>query len=79
MCGRFSWSNFLYQRVVEAEIFEENFQSFIFAKNTWELRDMAEKLWEANQTSLWQSAHQKTLDKLQAIALEAEGIIESNT
>ncbi|GGA57635.1 hypothetical protein CYANOKiyG1_78760 [Okeania sp. KiyG1] len=38
---------------------------------------MAERLLEANQRSLWQSANQKTLDKLQAIALEAEGIIEN--
>ncbi|WP_363268320.1 hypothetical protein [Okeania sp. SIO2B3] len=37
---------------------------------------MAEKLLEVNQLSLWQSANQKMLEKFQAIALEAEGIIE---
>ncbi|WP_287284215.1 MULTISPECIES: cobaltochelatase subunit CobN [unclassified Okeania] len=47
------------------------------SKNSWALRDMAEKLLEVNQRGLWQSANQKTLDKLQAIALEAEGIIEN--
>ncbi len=70
---------FLYQIVAEGEIFEENLQSFIQAKNPWALRDMAEILLEANQRVLWQSANQTTLDKLQAIALEAEGIIEANT
>ncbi|WP_143437411.1 hypothetical protein [Hydrocoleum sp. CS-953] len=40
---------------------------------------MAERLLEANQRNLWQSANQKTLEKLRAIALEAEGIIEANT
>ncbi|MDE5073585.1 MAG: cobaltochelatase subunit CobN, partial [Trichodesmium sp. St5_bin8] len=58
--------------------FDENVQSFIKAKNPWALRDMAERLLEANQRGLWQLANQKTLDKLRAIALEAEGIIETN-
>ena len=40
---------------------------------------MAERLLEANQRGLWQSANQKILEKLQIIALEAEGIIETNT
>ncbi|NES79011.1 MAG: hypothetical protein F6K08_16695 [Okeania sp. SIO1H6] len=31
------------------------------------MRDMAERLLEANQRGLWQSANQKILDKLQAI------------
>ncbi|MGK7922569.1 MAG: hypothetical protein AB4080_21445 [Trichodesmium sp.] len=40
---------------------------------------MAERLLEANQRNLWHLAHQKTLEKLRALALEAEGIIEANT
>ncbi len=40
---------------------------------------MVERLLEANQRGLWQSANQKILEKLQIIALEAEGIIETNT
>ena len=70
--------DFMYQGVAEAYIFDENVQSFIQAKNPWALRDMAERLLEANQRGLWQLANQKTLDKLRAIALEAEGIIEAN-
>lgn len=68
--------DFMYQGVAEAYIFDENVQSFIQAKNPWALRDMAERLLEANQRGLWQSVSQKTLEKLQAIALEAEGVIE---
>ncbi|MDE5086158.1 MAG: cobaltochelatase subunit CobN [Trichodesmium sp. St16_bin2-tuft] len=71
--------DFMYQGVAEAYIFDENVQSFIQEKNPWALRDMAERLLEANQRGLWQSANHKTLDKLRAIALEAEGIIEANT
>ncbi|NET79185.1 MULTISPECIES: cobaltochelatase subunit CobN [Okeania] len=69
--------DFMYQGVAETYIFDENVQSFIQGKNPWALRDMAERLLEANQRGLWQSANQKILDKLQAIALEAEGIIEN--
>ncbi|WP_287300932.1 cobaltochelatase subunit CobN, partial [Okeania sp. SIO2F5] len=69
--------DFMYQGVAETYIFDKNVQSFIQAKNPWALRDMAERLLEANQRGLWQSANQKILDKLQAIALEAEGIIEN--
>ncbi|WP_293160195.1 cobaltochelatase subunit CobN [Okeania sp. SIO2C9] len=69
--------DFMYQGVAEAYIFDENVQSFIHGKNPWALRDMAERLLEANQRGLWQSANQKTLEKLRAIALEAEGIIEN--
>ncbi|NEQ75609.1 MAG: hypothetical protein F6K23_22690 [Okeania sp. SIO2C9] len=47
------------------------------SKNPWALRDMAERLLEVNQRSLCQSANQKMLEKIQAIALEAEGIIEN--
>ena len=71
--------DFMYQGVAEAYIFDENVQSFIQSKNPWALRDMSERLLEANQRGLWQSASQKTLEKLQAIALEAEGIIEANS
>ena len=71
--------DFMYQGVAEAYIFDENVQSFIQEKNPWALRDMAERLLEASQRGLWQSANQKTLDKLRAIVLEAEGIIEANT
>nr|WP_293105886.1 cobaltochelatase subunit CobN [Okeania sp. SIO2F4] len=70
--------DFMYQGVAEAYIFDENVQSFIQAKNPWALRDMAERLLEANQRGLWQSANQKILDKLRAIILQAEGIIEAN-
>ncbi|NEQ41142.1 MAG: hypothetical protein F6K40_35045 [Okeania sp. SIO3I5] len=33
------------------------------SKNPWALRDIAERLLAANQRGLWQSAHQKMLDK----------------
>jgi len=41
------------------------------------LRDMAERLLEAQQRGLWTQVDQKTLDRLRAIVHEAEGAIES--
>ena len=68
--------DFMYQGIAEAYIFAEDVQEFIQKSNPWALRDMAERLLEANQRGLWKSANQETLDKLRAIVHEAEGIIE---
>ncbi|MBE9184971.1 cobaltochelatase subunit CobN [Microcoleus sp. LEGE 07076] len=71
--------DFMYEGIAEAYIFDEKVQGFIQENNPWALRDMAERLLEARQRGLWQSAKQDTLDKLRSIALEAEAVIESHT
>jgi cobaltochelatase CobN len=71
--------DFMYEGIAEAYIFDEKVQAFIQANNPWALRDMAERLLEARQRGLWQSASQDILDKLRSIALEAEAVIESQT
>jgi cobaltochelatase CobN len=68
--------DFMYQGVAEAYLFDETVQQFIRAKNPWALRDMAERLLEANQRGLWQSVDSQTLEQLRAIVHQAEGIIE---
>ncbi|MEG4166064.1 MULTISPECIES: cobaltochelatase subunit CobN [unclassified Microcoleus] len=69
--------DFMYEGIAEAYIFDEKVQTFIQENNPWALRDMAERLLEARQRGLWQSANQDTLDKLRSIALQAEAVIES--
>ncbi|WP_293128375.1 cobaltochelatase subunit CobN [Microcoleus sp. bin38.metabat.b11b12b14.051] len=71
--------DFMYQGIAEAYIFDEKVQGFIQDNNPWALRDMAERLLEARQRGLWQSADRDTLDKLRSIALQAEAVIESHT
>ncbi|MEG4445921.1 cobaltochelatase subunit CobN [Microcoleus sp. AT9_B5] len=71
--------DFMYEGIAEAYIFDEKVQAFIQENNPWALRDMAERLLEARQRGLWESANQDTLDKLRAIALQAEAVIESHT
>jgi cobaltochelatase CobN len=68
--------DFMYRGIAEAYIFNSEVQAFIQAKNPWALRDMAERLLEAHQRGLWQAVDLATVDKLRAIAHEAEATIE---
>ncbi len=69
-------ADYMYQGVTEAYLLDDKVQEFIQQKNPWAMRDMAERLLEAHQRSLWQSAKPEILEKLRAIALQAEGVIE---
>jgi cobaltochelatase CobN len=70
--------DYMYQGVAEAYLFDEKVQQFIQDKNPWALRDLAERLLEAQQRGLWESK-EDVREKLRAIALQAEGTIESVT
>ncbi len=72
-------ADYMYQGVTEAYLLDEKVQDFIQQKNPWVMRDMAERLLEAHQRSLWQSAKPEILEKLRAIALQAEGVIEAGS
>ena len=52
--------DFMYEGIAEAYIFDEKVHAFIQSNNPWALRDMAERLLEARQRGLWQSASQDT-------------------
>ncbi|WP_103666340.1 cobaltochelatase subunit CobN [Pseudanabaena sp. BC1403] len=72
-------SDFMYEGVSEAYIFNPEVQNFIKSSNPWALRDMSERLLEANQRGMWQDVTADMLDRLKAIANDAEGAIESQT
>ncbi|MFW5665827.1 MAG: cobaltochelatase subunit CobN, partial [Coleofasciculus sp.] len=72
-------ADYMYQGVAEAYLLDEKVQEFIQQKNPWAMRDMAERLLEAHQRSLWQSAKPEILEKLRVIALQAEGVIEAGS
>ena len=69
-------TNYMYEGVAKAYIFDEQVQEFIQAKNPWALRDMSERLLEAHQRGLWQNVEPQTIDDLKAIANQSEAIIE---
>ena len=68
--------DYMYHGVAQAYIFDSKVQDFIHQKNPWALRDMAERLLEAYQRGLWKEVKGETLEKLRAIALQAEAVIE---
>ncbi|ELS33409.1 MULTISPECIES: cobaltochelatase subunit CobN [Pseudanabaena] len=72
-------SDFMYEGIAEAYIFNPEVQNFIKSSNPWALRDMSERLLEANQRGMWQEVNADMLDRLKAIANDAEGAIESQT
>jgi cobaltochelatase CobN len=67
---------FMYQGVAEAYLFDPAVQDFIQRSNPWALRDMAERLLEANQRGLWQQVDPEMREQLRAIVNQAEGVIE---
>ncbi|UBF30724.1 cobaltochelatase subunit CobN (plasmid) [Kovacikia minuta CCNUW1] len=68
--------DFMYEGVAEAYLFDPGVQNFMQASNPWALRDMAERLLEANQRGLWQT-NLEMLERLRSLVNEAEGMIES--
>ena len=68
--------DFMYEGVAAAYVFDPAVQAFLQKSNPWALRDMAERLLEANQRGLWAQPDAQMLDRLKAIANEAEGTIE---
>ncbi len=69
--------DFMYEGVAKAYLLDDKVREFIHHKNPWALRDMAERLLEANQRGLWQEVEQPMLEELRAIVHDAEGAIES--
>lgn len=69
--------NHMYEGVANAYVLDANVREFVEKSNPWALRDMAERLLEANQRGLWEGASEKMVDGLRAITHEAEGQIEA--
>jgi cobaltochelatase CobN len=70
-------ADYMYEGVAQAYILDPQVQAFVQSKNPWALRDMAERLLEANQRGMWENANESVLEELRAIANQAEGAIES--
>jgi cobaltochelatase CobN len=69
--------DFMYEGIAQAYLFDSVVQNFIRGSNPWALRDMAERLLEANQRGLWQEAAPERLAQLRSLVNEAEGVIEA--
>ncbi|MEO0645454.1 MAG: cobaltochelatase subunit CobN [Cyanobacteria bacterium J06650_10] len=67
----------MYTGVAEAYVFDPAVRAFVEKSNPWALRDMAERLLEAQQRGLWKDVSEEMVDGLRAIAHEAEGKVEA--
>jgi cobaltochelatase CobN len=74
-----SVEDYMYQGIAEAYLFDASVQAFIQQANPWALRDMAERLLEANQRQLWQQVELDTLEQLRALVHQAEAVIETGS
>ncbi len=68
--------DFMYAGIADAFLLDATVQHFIRAHNPWTLRDMSERLLEAHQRGLWQSAKSEQLEAIEQILLSAEAEIE---
>ncbi|MBE9054079.1 cobaltochelatase subunit CobN, partial [Nostocales cyanobacterium LEGE 11386] len=66
----------MYDGIAQAYVFDPVVCEFIQDKNPWALRDIAEKLLEAHQRSLWQDVNIQTLENLRNLVHQAEATIE---
>ncbi|MFP3325915.1 cobaltochelatase subunit CobN, partial [Planococcus sp. SIMBA_160] len=62
--------------VAQAYLLDEKVQQFLEEKNPWAMRDIAERLLEAQQRGMWNNADADTLNQLRDIVHQAEGVVE---
>ncbi|NJM71606.1 MAG: cobaltochelatase subunit CobN, partial [Scytonema sp. RU_4_4] len=68
--------DYMYQGIAQAYVFDPVVSEFIYQKNPYALRDMAERLLEAHQRGLWHDVNIQTLEHLRNIVHQAEAAIE---
>ena len=71
--------DYLWQGLAEAYLLAPVVQNFIQQNNPWALRDMAERLLEAQQRGLWAQPPSQLVEELRAIAHQAEAVIEAQS
>ncbi|MBH8575005.1 cobaltochelatase subunit CobN, partial [Nostocaceae cyanobacterium CENA369] len=68
--------DYMYQGIVKAYLLDPLVSEFILYNNPYALRDIAEKLLEASQRSLWQDVNIQTIETLRNLVHQAEAAIE---
>jgi len=66
----------MYEKVTETYLLDEEVRQFLQTKNPWALRSMTERLLEAQDRGLWESPPKEIIEKLKQIFLENEAGLE---
>jgi len=69
-------SDFMYEGIANAYLFDEEVARFISTSNPWAGKDIAERLLEAYQRKLWENPSPSTIDRLKEMVNFWEGMIE---
>ncbi|OUL32831.1 cobaltochelatase subunit CobN [Nostoc sp. T09] len=68
--------DYMYHGILQAYLLDPIVSEFIYKKNPWALRDIAERLLESYQRDLWQDVNTQTLEMLRNLVHQAEAAIE---
>jgi len=68
--------DYMYEGIAKTYLFDETVQTFLQDKNPWAMRDIAERLLEANQRGMWNNAPTQMLAELRTIVHQAEAVVE---
>ncbi|MDI2028464.1 cobaltochelatase subunit CobN [Saccharopolyspora sp. TS4A08] len=68
--------DWMYTKLAESYVFDEQVQQFLRNSNPWALRGMTERLLEAADRGLWAEPDEQVLDDLRSVYLELEGQLE---
>ncbi|BAY11672.1 cobaltochelatase subunit CobN [Calothrix sp. NIES-2098] len=71
--------DYMYHGILQAYLLNPIVSEFIYKKNPWALRDIAERLLESYQRGLWQDVNTQTLEMLRSLVHQAEAAIEEQT
>ncbi|EHC10573.1 cobaltochelatase subunit CobN [Fischerella thermalis WC114] len=69
----------MYEGIAQAYLFDPVVSEFIQSRNPYALRDIAERLLEAQKRGLWQDANLQTLENLRNLVHQAEAVIEQKS
>jgi cobaltochelatase CobN len=71
--------DWMYERLAEAYVFDEQTREFLERSNPWALRGMTERLLEAAERGLWAEPDDGTLQRLRETYLATEGDLEGRS
>ena len=69
-------ADWMYERLTEAYVLDEENRKFMAESNPWALHGMAERLLEAADRGMWAQPEADTLNGLRRVLLETEGDLE---
>jgi cobaltochelatase CobN len=71
--------DWMYERVAEAYVLDDDNRAFLRASNPWSAREMTERLLEAAERGMWSAPGAQTLERLRDELASLDGALEDRT